>query len=184
MKAKTPQAGRVPPACGPDGHALHGPPGERRREVVRHQSGRHRHFYYKHLNFDFQSDEATAIPRNPGAADPITVGRQAAKGHRTRGDPSGLLMDSLLDEYTRSWVGQFAAAFDKFREGLALGKKSRHDAKPTEYWTRYGQFTRRTPTGADTILRRHQFLPPRKCTNRSTANRSTRLALMEHWIAS
>jgi hypothetical protein len=42
MKAKA-QAGRVPPACGADGHAVHGPPRERRREVVRHQQGCHRH---------------------------------------------------------------------------------------------------------------------------------------------
>jgi hypothetical protein len=66
-------------------------------------------------------------------------------------------MNGLIDDYTRSWTGPFAAAFDKFREGLALGKKTRHDANPTEYWVRYGQLTRTNTDRADTILRRHHF---------------------------
>ncbi len=50
---------------------------------------------------------------------------------------------------------QAARAFGA--SGLALGKKSRHDSKPTEYWTRYRQFTRTSTDRADTILRRYQF---------------------------
>lgn len=114
-------------------------------------------FYYKHLNFDIQSDEAKRFREilkllTQSLSDgnrPKVIGHEAI--HLV------LLVDSLLDDYTRSWVDKFAAAFDKFREGLALGKKSRHDAKPTEHWTRYGQFTRTNTDRADTILRRHQF---------------------------
>lgn len=114
-------------------------------------------FYYRHLNFDIQSDEAKRFREilkllTQSLSDgkrPKVIGHEAI--HLV------LLVDSLLDDYTRSWVDKFAAGFDKFREGLALGKKSRHDVKPTEYWTRYGQFTRTNTDRADTILRRHQF---------------------------
>lgn len=114
-------------------------------------------FYYKHLDFNLQSDEAKRFRE---VLNLLTQALQDGKRKKVIGHEAihlVLLMDSLLDDYTRSWVDEFGAAFDKFREGLALGKKSRHDAKPTEYWVRYGQLTRANTDRADTILRRHQF---------------------------
>jgi hypothetical protein len=68
-----------------------------------------------------------------------------------------LLVDSLWEDYTRGWITNFAAAFDKFREEAALGKKTRHDPQPSEYWVRYGQWTRVNSDRAENILVRHQF---------------------------
>ena len=68
-----------------------------------------------------------------------------------------LLMDALLDDYTRSWENNFAAAFDRFRENLTKAKLTRNDDVPNEYWLRYGQQTRVNSDRADTIQRRHEF---------------------------
>jgi hypothetical protein len=114
-------------------------------------------FYYKHLDFDLQSDVAKRFRE---ILDLLTQALSDGKRKKVIGHEAihlVVLVDCLVDDYTRSWVDKLGAAFDKFREGLLLGKKSRHDAKPTEYWVRYGQLTRANTDRADTILRRHQF---------------------------
>jgi len=68
-----------------------------------------------------------------------------------------LFVDSLLDEYTRTWEAKFAEAFDKFREGLARAKQQRLDAAPNEYWHRYGEHTRVSSDRAESVQRRHEF---------------------------
>jgi len=52
-----------------------------------------------------------------------------------------LLVDTLLDDYTRSWTTDFAAAFDAFKSNLARDTKDRF-GEQGKYWTRYGQFAR------------------------------------------
>jgi hypothetical protein len=114
-------------------------------------------FYYKHLDFDLQSDEAKRFRE---ILNLLTQTLSDGKRKKVIGHEAihlVLLVDSLLDDYTRSWTDKIATAFDKFREGLAVGKTTRHDANPTEYWVRYGQLTRVNTDRADTILRRHQF---------------------------
>ena len=69
-----------------------------------------------------------------------------------------LLVDALLDDYTRSWESQFASAFDGFREQFALAKTTRNDSKPGEYWLQYGVWTRVNSDRAENIQRRHEFL--------------------------
>ena len=69
-----------------------------------------------------------------------------------------LLVDTLLDDYTRSWEPSFALAFDDFRAKLGQAKKTRHDATPNEYWLRYGVGTRVINSDrAEVIQRRHEF---------------------------
>jgi len=69
-----------------------------------------------------------------------------------------LLVDSLLDDYTRSWTAGFAQAFDRFREEVLLAKKAwKVEGRPSEFWLRYGQLTQAAVSNADAILRRHQF---------------------------
>ena len=68
-----------------------------------------------------------------------------------------LLVDSLLDGYTQSWQDKIASAFDSFRHSLALGSKTRWDAQPDEYWTRYGILARTNSDRAETIEKRHTF---------------------------
>lgn len=114
-------------------------------------------FYYKHLDFDSQSDAARRFRENLDTLKQLLSDGKRPKVIGHEAIHLVLLMDSLLDDYTRSWMSTFATAFDEFRKELALGKKSRHEANPTEYWVKYGQLTRANTDRADTILRRHQF---------------------------
>jgi hypothetical protein len=68
-----------------------------------------------------------------------------------------LLLDSLLDDYTRNWTERLAPAFDLFRLNVLKGKETRYDPVPGEYWLKYGQLTRTNTDRADTIRRRHEF---------------------------
>jgi hypothetical protein len=113
-------------------------------------------FYYKNLDFDLQSDEARRFRDTLDTLKQLLSDGKRPKVIGHEAIHLVLLMDSLLDDYTRSWTSTFATAFDAFRKELVLGKKSRYES-PTEYWTKYGQLTRANTDRADTIQRRHQF---------------------------
>lgn len=68
-----------------------------------------------------------------------------------------LLVDTLLDDYTRSWESRFASGFDHFREQFTQAKLSRHDMNPSDYWLRYGVWTRVNSDRGEAIRLRHEF---------------------------
>lgn len=113
-------------------------------------------FYYKHLEFD---------PQSPGAKrfDTVLTRLTELLGDGKRKKIQGheaihlvLLVDSLLDDYTRSWESEFAKAFDEFRANLATDTKERFE-RQGEYWTRYGQLARTNSDRGEVITRRHDF---------------------------
>jgi 5-methylcytosine-specific restriction endonuclease McrA len=79
--------------------------------------------------------------------------RKKVRGHEMFG--LVLLVDSLLDDYTKSWTTNFAKAFDKFREEVAKATANRYDDPSPEYWAKYGQLTRTNSDRSDSIQRRH-----------------------------
>jgi len=94
-------------------------------------------FYYESLGFDANSENARRLHE---ILDRLTLLLQDKKRKKIIGHEAihlVLLVESLLDDYRRSWEGDFAAAFDGFREQLAKAKRTRHDARPSEYWLRY-----------------------------------------------
>ena len=114
-------------------------------------------FYYKHLNFDMNAGDAkrfleilTLLTQLLGDGK-----RKKVIGHEAM--HLVLLIDTLLDEYTRSWTSNLAIAFDNFRLTLAQHTANRFETQG-EYWVRYGQFTRANSDRADVIQHRHQFL--------------------------
>lgn len=68
-----------------------------------------------------------------------------------------LLVDTLMDEYARSWESGLAVAYDKFSQGVLLDRKTRHAENPGEFWKSYDQWTRTNSDRAETIALRHQF---------------------------
>ena len=115
-------------------------------------------FYYQHLDFDSESDEAKRF-------DKLLTLLNTSLGLRKRKKIQGheaisllLLADSLMDDYvTASWETKFDEAFDCFREKLAYGSKTRWQAQPDEYWLRYGLLARTNSDRAEIIERRHSF---------------------------
>jgi hypothetical protein len=115
-------------------------------------------FYYENLAFNAESADARRL------VDILDKLTSLLHDHQHRPKIIGheaihlvLLVDSLLDDYTRSWESRFAASFDHFREELAKAKRKRNDPNPGEYWLQYGVLTRVNSDRADTIQRRHEF---------------------------
>jgi hypothetical protein len=114
-------------------------------------------FYYENLGFDSQSPDAQRL---------FTILDKLAEllGDQKRPKILGheaihlvLLLDSLLDDYTRSWEARFAAAFDSFRQNFAIAKSTKDDSDPSEYWLRYGIWTRVNSDRGEAIQRRQEF---------------------------
>ena len=114
-------------------------------------------FYYENLGFDSHSSDARRLFE---ILDKLTELLRNQKRSKIIGHEAihlVLLVDSLMGDYTRSWEEAFASAFDNFRQQFALGKKTRDDPSPSEYWLRYGVHTRVNSDRADVIQRRHEF---------------------------
>jgi len=114
-------------------------------------------FYYQHLDFDPGSADAS---RFMGILDKLTMllgdgKRRPLKGHEAF--HLVLLMDSLLEDYTKSWEDKLPGAFDRFMHELAAGTKTRWEVPPDESWTRYGAATRVNSDREQTIRQRHEF---------------------------
>jgi hypothetical protein len=114
-------------------------------------------FYYQHLDFDHQSVEAKRLKEILDILNQALLDGKRPRVMRHEAIHLMLLVDSLLDDYTRGWTNKLASAFDTFRHKAALGKKTKHDTPPSEYWVRYGQHTGISAAKGDTVLRRHKF---------------------------
>lgn len=114
-------------------------------------------YYYENLGFDAgQQDAARLIEILDKLADIFSdQKRSRIIGHEAI--HLVLLVDSLWDDYTRSWEDTLATAFDSFRVEFSKGKLTHQDANPSEYWLRYGLLTRASSDRADSIQRRHEF---------------------------
>jgi HNH endonuclease len=114
-------------------------------------------FYYENLGFDSETPEAKRLCE---ILDKICHLLRDQKRPKIIGHEAihlVLLVDTLWDEYTRSWEGRFALAFDEFREKLALAKETRNSGRPDKYWLRYGQHTRVSSDRVEAVSRRHEF---------------------------
>lgn len=114
-------------------------------------------FYYENLGFDSSSPDAKRLI---DIFDKVAALMRDQKRSKILGHEAIhliLLVDTLMDDYTRTWEGNLAAAFDNFRKEFALGKKTQDDANPSEYWLRYGVLTRVNSDRGDVIQRRHEF---------------------------
>ena len=114
-------------------------------------------FYYENLGFDSGSSLATRLTQ---IFDKITLILSDQKRPKIIGHEAihlVLFVDSLHDDYTRSWESHLAAAFDDFRENLAKAKLTKDDPNPSEYWLKYGIWTRVNSDRGEAIQRRHEF---------------------------
>lgn len=114
-------------------------------------------FYYENLGFDSSGPEAQRLDY---VLTKITDLLRSKKRPKIIGHEAihlVLLVDSLLDDYTPSWEETFAEAFDDFRAHFAEGKLGRDGPNPSDYWLRYGVWTRVNSDRGEAIQRRHEF---------------------------
>lgn len=114
-------------------------------------------FYYRNLDFDISSPY---VKRFEAVLDQVVKILGDGKRRKFKGHEAihlVLLVDSLLDDYTRSWQDHFAAAFDKFMNSVAEDKATRYAPNPGPFWTNYDARTRTDSDRAETIRLRHGF---------------------------
>ncbi|MES5486336.1 DUF262 domain-containing protein [Bradyrhizobium sp. INPA03-11B] len=114
-------------------------------------------FYFSHIDFDRHSSNAQRlVDILDKLASLLAAGdRPKLKGHDAI--HLVLLVDSLWDDYTRSWELQLPQALDRFLNDLAKAKGTKDSAKPDEVWLRYGQWTRVNSDRGERIAHRHAF---------------------------
>lgn len=114
-------------------------------------------FYLSNIDFDAQSPDAKRLIEILNKLNQLlgTGNRPKLRAHDVI--HLVLLVDSLWDDYTRSWEKNFSKALDKFLAGFVDAKIRKDSVDPGEFWNRYGQWTRVNSDRGDTIGRRHRF---------------------------
>ena len=114
-------------------------------------------FYFSHIDFNRSSPEASRLVE---ILDKITALLSGGDRPKLKGHDAihlVLLVDTLWDDYTRSWEKTLPTALDRFLAGLASAKATKDSAKPDEFWLRYGQWTRVNSDRGERIAHRHVF---------------------------
>lgn len=114
-------------------------------------------FYHKNLDFDPHTHAAKRFSEILKMLTDLLGDGKRKKVLRHEAISLVLLVDSLLDDYTRSCTNHFATVFDSFRASVAQAAKTKYDQKPDPFWSRYGLLTRAGTDRLETIERRHAF---------------------------
>jgi hypothetical protein len=114
-------------------------------------------FYYENLEFDASSPMARRFVEVLDKLAPLLGDSKRKKliGHEAI--HLVLLVDALLDDYTRSWEGTLPEAFDQFRQAVARDKLTKGSESPGEFWVQYSSWTQASTDIAENIRRRHEF---------------------------
>jgi hypothetical protein len=110
-------------------------------------------YYHQNLGFDMNSSLVVRLSRVLDLAVQLFVGQTTPKLKGYEAIHIVLLLDSLLDDYTRAWHMNFIRAYDSFKAKAAHGKRERSG----EYWFEFGTLTQTQSAEARTIQRRHAF---------------------------
>lgn len=110
-------------------------------------------YYYRNLGFDMTSPRITRFSKIFDLIVELFEGYKGPKFKAHEAIHVVLLVDSLIDDYTRSWQDNFTKAFDNFRAKVAHDKKNRSG----DFWFSYGSLTQTQSSNAKTIQIRHKF---------------------------
>ena len=110
-------------------------------------------YYYRNLGFDISSPIVSRLVKVLDLCVLLFSSQTSPKFKSHEAIHIVLLVDSLVDDYTRSWQANFLKGYDTFKESAAKAKKIRGG----EYWFEYGALTQTQSSEARTIQRRHAF---------------------------
>ena len=117
-------------------------------------------YYYTHLDFDSNTPECNRLRSILDKLDSLLGdGKRKLVAHNAI--HLVLLLDSIWDDYTRSWEATLASAQDEFSAALAKGAVASKEGKPDETWLQYGVWTRTNSDRGDSIQRRHLYYADR-----------------------
>ena len=114
-------------------------------------------YYYTHLDFDPAAPECERLRR---ILDLVTDKLGNWNGPKLQAHNAihlVLFLDSIWDDYTRSWEATLADAQKKFSEVLAQATLSSKQGNAEEAWLQYGQWARTNSDRGESIQRRHRY---------------------------
>lgn len=114
-------------------------------------------YYYAHVDFDSSSADAKRLLAILDKLDQLLGTGRHPKLRAHDAIHLILLVDTLWDEYTRSWESTLPAALDQFSAALVNATRAKDSPQPDEFWTRYGQWTRVNSDRGERIHHRHEF---------------------------
>ncbi len=118
-------------------------------------------YYYTNLDFDAESPDCKRLL---AILDKLNDILGDGKSPPLRGHDAMhlvLFLDSIWDNYTRSWELTLQKAQGQFSAALAKAAKSSKKDEPDEAWLRYGVWTRSNSDRGENILRRHRYYSQR-----------------------
>jgi hypothetical protein len=110
-------------------------------------------YYYRHLDFHVDAPATDRLKRVLDIAVRLFADMTSPKLKAYEAIHLVLLIDGLLDEYSKSWQDNFLDAYDHFKANMASAKKQ----QAGEYWSEFGAWTQTSSASARTIQRRHAF---------------------------
>ena len=110
-------------------------------------------YYYQNLGFDINTPMVARFSKVLDMAVNIFAGYNGKKLKVHEAIHVMLLINSLLDDYTRDWQNKFIEAFDSFRHNALVDKRQ----KEGEYWFKYISLTIAQAAQASSLQRRHSF---------------------------
>lgn len=110
-------------------------------------------YYYRNLGFDPNAANVSRLYKVLDLIVELFVGQKAPKFKAYEAIHIVLLVNGLLDDYTKSWQSHFVSAYDSFKLNLSAAKKD----QASEHWTEFGAWTQTQTASARTIQRRHTF---------------------------
>lgn len=110
-------------------------------------------YYYQNLGFDINAPRVIRFSQILDLAVQLFSGHAGPKLKGYEAIHIVLLLDSLLDDYSRDWQTHFIHAYDSFKVKAAHAKRE----KSGEYWFEFGSLTQTQSANARTIQRRHAF---------------------------
>ncbi len=126
---------------------------------IDHTSGYIDDYYYEHLDFDSNSAECQRLWGILDKLDTLLTGKPMIFQHEAI--HLVLLLDTIWDDYTRSWEETLVPAHGAFATALVDARATRNDVEPAESWTQYGQFASGSTGRGSNVRQRHNYYSKR-----------------------
>lgn len=110
-------------------------------------------YYYQNLGFDMKAPRVARFSKVLDTAVSIFSDYNGKKLKVHEAIHVVLLINSLLNDYTRVWQNNFTMAFDTFRHNALIDKRR----KEGDFWFKYGYLTVAQAAQASSLQRRHSF---------------------------
>ena len=118
-------------------------------------------YYYANLDFDSGSEDCKRLREILDKLNHLLGDGRMPRLRAHDAIHLVLFLDSIWDDYTRSWEATLQGAQGSFSESLARAVQSSKQGNPDETWLKYGIWTRSNSDRGDRIRLRHRYYSQR-----------------------